>query len=118
MAQIKLTWIEQKTRSKIVEIPFCNLDEYFGEENYNCEDEYDLTDLIDDFYCWNTDDEFLYNYLNDEEREFYYDELGAEILNIGEVVKENLHLIEPPKPYNCCSQYTTNYCPECGNQLK
>ena len=42
------------------------------------------------------------------------------ILNMEELVEEFSYLIQVPKSrenYNCCSQYTTIYCPECGKKL-
>jgi hypothetical protein len=118
MAQIKLTWIERRIRSKIVEIPFVDsLKEYF-EGDYHCEDKQDLEQLIEDYYCYNASSDFLYKHLSDEEKEFYYDDLDIEIFDMNEIIEKNLHLIEAPKPNVCCTNQTTNYCPECGKKLK
>jgi hypothetical protein len=118
MAQIKLTWTERKTRSKRVEIPFIDdLKEYFGSD-VACEEEYILECLIEDYYCYNNDPNFLYQHLSEEEQEYYYDDLEAKILYMDEIIKENLHFIEAPKPVVCCANQTTNYCPHCGKKLK
>jgi hypothetical protein len=111
MAQVKLTWVERQVKSKIVNIPF--------DINYlndcNISDAADLKDYIMDYYNWNNDDDFLFNYLNDEEQEHYYGDLEAELLD-DSLIDGYKYLIKPT--LNCCDGQIGNYCPHCGKKLK
>jgi hypothetical protein len=114
MAQIELTWLEKRKRTKIVEIPL-DVDYLDG---FDISDETDLVATINDYYNWNKEDNFLMKYLTKEEQQFYYDDLEAEVLNWDELEEKYSYLIRGEEPKDCCSQYTSNYCPECGKKLK
>ena len=118
MVQIELKWQELKTHSKLLNFPIDEeiLKKYAGD--FSIESKYDLMVLINDYIRWN-DNINLYGYLSDEEQEVVYEDVYPEILNMEDLLIQYSHLIQPPKEeeYNCCSQYTTNYCPECGKKL-
>ena len=119
MLKIKLNWIEQKKCSKIIDINISHesLREEIGYlEDINSEE--DLKDYIYDYIKYNSDPNFLYNLLTDDERENYYDDLECEeILEIDELVTQFSYLISEKIKLNCCTGQTGNYCSHCGAKL-
>ena len=121
MVKIKLSWIEKKNCSKIVDVPFN--EELFkiemGKEGLDIiNDTYNLRESISDYFNWNRDDNFLYGLLTDDEQENYYEDLECEeILEIDKLVVELSHLIVPKKLNSCYNSQTGNYCSHCGTKL-
>ena len=117
MIKTNLIWTGRM--GKLVEIS-SNFEKYIEDNEINIYCVHDLENFFRDYVRFNYDNNFLFNYLSEKEQDDFNDDLEAEILNMDELVEKYSYLIktsEISKAYNCCSQYTTNYCPECGNQL-
>ena len=118
--KIKLTWLEQKQCSKIVDIEIT--EELIGYPSEIDSIEY-LREIITDEIEYPSNDDFLYSLLTVEEKEYFYDALNATIVSyseLTEVVEKLSYLVVPKVEKTCCEESAESnfvYCPVCGTKI-